>query len=172
MIILELHLDGSWTSISFFPPKLTVIRVIIFDPVANKEYFFLCGKWFDKSEGDGLIERDIPASDKDGVSYAPLVTYKLKVMTGDRKGAGTNANVFINIFGENGDSGEKKLEGTHEPLSLFSNSFLAPNSFERARTDLFEIECGDLGTIKRILIRVSLDTKTPYLPLNSMMALE
>lgn len=31
------------------------------------------------------------------------------VFTGDVFGAGTNANVFLTLFGEFGDSGEKKL---------------------------------------------------------------
>jgi hypothetical protein len=34
------------------------------------------------------------------------------VYTGDKRGAGTDANVIINIFGENGDSGEVKLDNT------------------------------------------------------------
>ena len=38
--------------------------------------------------------------------------YKVSVYTGDKKGAGTDANVFITMFGENGDSGEMKLDNT------------------------------------------------------------
>jgi hypothetical protein len=32
------------------------------------------------------------------------------VYTGNKKGAGTDANVYIILFGENGDSGEKRLD--------------------------------------------------------------
>lgn len=35
--------------------------------------------------------------------------YKVTVFTGNKKGAGTDANVYITMFGEFGDSGEKKL---------------------------------------------------------------
>ena len=35
--------------------------------------------------------------------------YKLHVFTGDVKGAGTDANVFVTIYGEYGDSGERQL---------------------------------------------------------------
>lgn len=63
-------------------------------------------------------------------------------MTGDRPGAGTDANVFITIYGKNGDSGNVKLEGAH-------------NCFERNKTDVFEIESVDLGEIKKIRIGVS-----------------
>jgi len=42
------------------------------------------------------------------------------VYTGDVWGAGTDANVVITIFGEDGDSGENKLDNTS-------------NNFERAQ---------------------------------------
>lgn len=36
--------------------------------------------------------------------------YLVHTFTGDKRGAGTDANVVITIFGEDGDSGEKKLD--------------------------------------------------------------
>lgn len=36
-------------------------------------------------------------------------TYVVEVFTGDVSGGGTDANVFITIFGDKGDSGERKL---------------------------------------------------------------
>lgn len=38
------------------------------------------------------------------------ITYEVTVFTGDMMGAGTDANVFINIYGENGDTGERPLK--------------------------------------------------------------
>lgn len=38
------------------------------------------------------------------------VDYILKVKTGDIFGAGTDANVYITITGENGDTGERQLQ--------------------------------------------------------------
>ena len=46
--------------------------------------------------------------------------YQVHVYTGDVWGAGTDANVVITIFGEDGDSGERKLDNTS-------------NNFERAQ---------------------------------------
>ena len=46
--------------------------------------------------------------------------YLVHTFTGDKRGAGTDANVVITMFGEEGDSGEKKLEN-------------ARNNFERAK---------------------------------------
>lgn len=38
------------------------------------------------------------------------IEYTVTVKTGDVFGAGTDANVFINMYGENGDSGERQLQ--------------------------------------------------------------
>ena len=36
----------------------------------------------------------------------------VKVYTGDKSGAGTDANVFLTIYGENSDTGERKLKNS------------------------------------------------------------
>ena len=90
-------------------------------------------------EDDGEISREIAASTEDGVASAPLSYYKISTVTGDRRGAGTDANVYIILYGEKGDSGKRKLE--------------APgNSFERAKSDSFGIECVELGNIHKVII--------------------
>ncbi len=38
-----------------------------------------------------------------------VVKYAVKVHTGKKQGAGTDANVFLNIFGGQGDTGERFL---------------------------------------------------------------
>ena len=38
------------------------------------------------------------------------VKYKVSTFTGDKPDAGTDANVFINLIGENGESGKLKLD--------------------------------------------------------------
>ena len=42
------------------------------------------------------------------------VPYKVQVITGTQQGAGTDANVFLKIFGANGETTEKKLSNTFE----------------------------------------------------------
>ena len=44
------------------------------------------------------------------MSFIPEVSYSVKVVTGDVWGAGTDANVFITLTGEHGDSGERDLK--------------------------------------------------------------
>ena len=52
--------------------------------------------------------------------------YVVEVFTGDISGAGTDANVFLNIFGDRGDSGERKLH----------KSETNKDKFERGRVSL------------------------------------
>lgn len=67
------------------------------------------------------------------ISSSAAHTYKVSVMTGDVYGAGTDANVFLTIYGDQGDTGERKLRKSetngnkfergsvrkHTPLQLF-----------------------------------------------------
>ena len=55
------------------------------------------------------------------------------VVTSDEKGAGTDANVKITVYGSLGDSGKRPLEKRWRDL------------FERGQTDDFELEIIDLG---------------------------
>ncbi len=61
------------------------------------------------------------------------VKYEIVVVTGDVKHAGTDANVFITIYGSNGDTGKRPLQQKFRDL------------FERNQTDKFQIEVVDLG---------------------------
>ncbi len=68
-----------------------------------------------------------------------MVLYKVVVKTGDFRGAGTDANVFAQLFGENGDTGERKLESSG-------------NNFERGHADTFGIEAVNLGELSKLRI--------------------
>ena len=65
--------------------------------------------------------------------------YKISFITGNLKGAGTDANVSIKIFGT------KKITNELVLVSKFKN-------FERDVTDIFFIETSDLGEIEKIKI--------------------
>lgn len=68
------------------------------------------------------------------------VKYEIIVITGDVKGGGTDANVFITIYGVNGDSGKRQLRQKFR------------NLFERGRTDRFVVEMLDLGELLRVKV--------------------
>ena len=57
-------------------------------------------------------------------------SYKFDVTTGDLNGSGTDANVFLIMFGEYGDSGEIELK----------NSETYKDKFERGHTDVFMLK--------------------------------
>ncbi len=54
-----------------------------------------------------LFAHRLKATFKDPRSFKS--SYRVSVFTGEVSGAGTDANVFVNIFGEEGETGWKNL---------------------------------------------------------------
>lgn len=71
----------------------------------NKRYTFRCGRWLSKMEDDKQIIRELPAEGSGILRPLPVLKYMVDVYTGDKANAGTDANVFINIYGQMGDTG-------------------------------------------------------------------
>ena len=65
-----------------------------------------------------------------------------QIILGTERGSGTDANVFITITGENGDSGERPLNQ--------SDKF---NLFESGNEDSFTLSSMNLGALKTVKIR-------------------
>ena len=74
------------------------------------------------------------------IFLAAKTTYNVNVYTGDVRGAGTDANVFIVLYGENDDSG---------PLAL-KTSKTNRDKFERNKMDDFELSAVDIGNLKKV----------------------
>lgn len=68
------------------------------------------------------------------------VTYRITVNTGTVQDAGTDANVYITLYGPTKHSGERLLDN-------------AEDNFENGKIDLFSIETRDIGAIQRVRIR-------------------
>jgi len=66
------------------------------------------------------------------------VKYEIIVITGDEKGAGTDANVYATLYGTNGESGRRQLRQKFR------------NLFEREQTDRFVLEMLDMGDLLRV----------------------
>ncbi|RLV99983.1 hypothetical protein DV515_00009258, partial [Chloebia gouldiae] len=98
-------------------------------PVQGRQYMFPCNRWLDKDEADGRVE----------VEVYPMINYEVSVVTGDVRAAGTNAKVFMQIYGETGKT---------ELIILENRS----NNFERGATDIFKREAADVGKIYKIRI--------------------
>lgn len=70
-------------------------------------YYFACHRWLSRDEDDGLIERDLfPGDHKDP---SPDMHYMAEVFTSDVRGAGTDADVSMELFGHMGSSGLQRL---------------------------------------------------------------
>jgi hypothetical protein len=67
-------------------------------------------------------------------------TYVIHVTTGDDPVAGTDSNIYMELIGEQGRSGEFALGG-----DLFA--------FETGQTDRFEVTLPDLGDIRQVCLR-------------------
>nr|XP_025128908.1 lipoxygenase homology domain-containing protein 1-like [Bubalus bubalis] len=124
-------------------------RVIVTDMKRpHLRYYFNCNNWLSKVEGDRQWCRDLLASfnpmDMPRGHRSRLLPcsgccnkYEVKVYTGDVLGAGTDADVFINIFGEYGDTGERRLENEKD-------------NFEKGAEDKFMLDAPDLGQLMKI----------------------
>ncbi|XP_054253211.1 lipoxygenase homology domain-containing protein 1 [Indicator indicator] len=106
-------------------------------PVQGRQYMFPCNRWLDKDEADGRVEVEVYPSEI--MPIEKLINYEVSVVTGDVRAAGTNAKVFMQIYGETGKT---------ELIILENRS----NNFERGATDLFKREAADVGKIYKIRI--------------------
>ncbi|XP_072215279.1 lipoxygenase homology domain-containing protein 1 [Excalfactoria chinensis] len=106
-------------------------------PVQGRQYMFPCNRWLDKDEADGRVEVEVYPSEI--LPIEKLINYEVSVVTGDVRAAGTNAKVFMQIYGETGKT---------ELIILENRS----NNFERGATDIFKIEAADVGKIYKIRI--------------------
>ncbi|CAF2713886.1 unnamed protein product [Rotaria sp. Silwood2] len=154
-------------------------RVEIIDPETNQTYYFICKSWLATDIDDGLLCREIPALENKALHLATAckdsagssvdfdlemksnaTTYKISVITSEKWGNGTDANVYIIIFGQNNDTGLIRLfdEGEKKTMILsigkvpLATSKTHTYPFEKGHTDVFEIETMDIGEPTKIKI--------------------
>eukprot|EP01043_Picozoa_sp_COSAG02_P027297 COSAG02_NODE_1603_length_11734_cov_5.828105_5_plen_2279_part_00 len=90
-----------------------------------------------------LLEDQMPAHLK---YLHKHTTYILTVVTSDVRGAGTNAKVYVSLYGEHGEIEERKLPSKRK-------------HFERKRHDVFKLpgpkgqKCREIGTLQRLNVR-------------------
>ncbi len=84
--------------------------------------------------------------------WTESANYKISVKTGDIKDAGTNANVFITLYGH----GSQLFEGSTGEIYLDDED---RDDFERGNIDTFEVKAQKIDTIEYMRIRQ--DTSEP-----------
>ncbi|XP_068609216.1 lipoxygenase homology domain-containing protein 1 [Brachionichthys hirsutus] len=131
---LRIEHDNTGMNASWF-----LDRVVVTDMNRpHLRFYFACNNWLSREEGDNLHVRDLLGS-LNPMDVPKLNKYIVSVFTADMKGSGTDANVFLNIFGENGDTGERRLDSDKD-------------NFERGSEDKFTIEAPNLGRLRKITI--------------------
>jgi hypothetical protein len=110
----------------------------------DSPFVFPCNRWLASDEGDKKVMRELGLQSSlpaELLSSKVSTKYNLAVYTSDVAGAGTNANVFVTLFGENGDTGVV-------PLTKSANR----NKFERKQVDNFVLEAIDIGAPTKIKV--------------------
>ncbi|KAJ6650687.1 hypothetical protein lerEdw1_004923, partial [Lerista edwardsae] len=121
-----------------------VQEIVVTEMELRNQYFFKCnaklplrGK---KSEPKVVECAKVVESFASRARSLVPVKYEVIVVTGFEKGAGTDANVFITVFGAYGDSGKRALKQRYR------------NLFERGKDNRFYLEILELGELKKVRI--------------------
>ena len=79
----------------------------MFNPATQRTYCFPCNAWLEKT-GASLAgcRKELVAG---GSGDETKCKYKVEVKTSDVRGAGTDADVTLQVFGLKGDTGVQKL---------------------------------------------------------------
>ena len=118
--------------------------MLVKDDATGEMWAFPIYRWLDTKpdptnpDGQTIVEMVPTSGDVSDENAADF--FKLEVITGDRRGAGTDANVSIELVGTKGTSGTKKLDASK-------------SDFERGNHDVFPIECATaIGPLTKIRI--------------------
>ncbi|KAF8570011.1 hypothetical protein P879_00036 [Paragonimus westermani] len=106
----------------------------------GKCYQFNCNTWLSRKRSDGKTLRCFPVSNRNIITHSKLVTYHVAIKTSNVEHAGTDSNVFLQLFGRMGVSNERIIEK-------------AGNLFERGSQDRFALEFENVGELLKIRIR-------------------
>ena len=113
-------------------------------------------QWLDRSFGDGLIERTLyhhqqvqgegKANGRDSIptpaaedKASGVIPWKVVVVTGKALGAGTDADVWLQLKGQFASWGPSVLAAGRE-------------AFEAGRTDEFQLETSELGELEEVVV--------------------
>ncbi|XP_053571859.1 oxygen-regulated protein 1 [Bombina bombina] len=115
-------------------------EVLLLNLYTNEEVCIKVNQWLAQDQDDGEICREFPVL-RQGHAKLPVTRYEIRIVTGDLWNAGTEANVFISIHGEHGDTGSRQLFRSNKP-----------NKFEKGQTDTFFLEAVYLGKLHAVVI--------------------
>ncbi|CAF4484729.1 unnamed protein product, partial [Rotaria sp. Silwood2] len=154
LIKLRIEHDNSGRSSGWFLDRVSIFYFFLFSNInisilfyqivvtdlndLKTKYIATCNKWLAKDEGDRQIARELILN-KQASGIKNNNQYKITVYTGNKKDAGTDADVFITLYGNLGETGVIMLDNKK-------------NNFEAGQKDEFTIECPTVGKLNKILI--------------------
>ncbi|XP_009887496.1 PREDICTED: lipoxygenase homology domain-containing protein 1 [Charadrius vociferus] len=107
---------------------------------SGEQFYFPAHRWLAWDQADGEISMELPVLQQ-GQPILPVTVYEVHVTTGDLWNAGTEADVYISVYGERGDTGSRQLLRSQKP-----------KKFLKGQTDIFAVEAVHLGHLYKIVI--------------------
>nr|CDS22644.1 lipoxygenase domain containing protein [Echinococcus granulosus] len=146
---MRIRHDGTGHSPNWRPEKIILQHL-----PTGKTYFFTCDKWLNLEDPRSLPVYEMPAFGSDITQPASVRHYRVTVETGEKSNEYLDSNVFINIFGNKGDTGVRSLH--------------KKGAFSQGKTDEFLIEAVTLGRLEKIRIGHDGEAPTPNWYLNKV----
>ncbi|XP_071410619.1 oxygen-regulated protein 1 isoform X4 [Pithys albifrons albifrons] len=115
-------------------------KVRLLNFFSGEQFSFPVHRWLAQDQADGEILVELPVLQQ-GQPILPVTVYEVHVTTGDLWNAGTEADVYISVYGERGDTGSRQLLKSQK-----SKKFL------KGQTDIFAVEAVHLGHLYKIVI--------------------
>ncbi|XP_075271384.1 oxygen-regulated protein 1 [Opisthocomus hoazin] len=107
---------------------------------SGEQFSFPAHRWLAWDQADGAISMELPVLQR-GQPILPVTVYEVHVTTGELWNAGTEADVYISVHGERGDTGSRQLLRSQKP-----------KKFLKGQTDIFTVEAVHLGHLYKIVI--------------------
>jgi len=126
-------------------PAWHLSHVKVTDLSARRSWLFHADRWLDARRGDGAAS--VTLSPSQTGPQKSKSKYKVKLHTGDMKGAGTDANVYLILHGSAGKSDKKILAARGQ------------DDFERGKVDELSISLKDVGNLDSVC--VGIDSSLP-----------
>ncbi|XP_075245948.1 uncharacterized protein LOC142339645 isoform X1 [Convolutriloba macropyga] len=147
--IYKIRLESDYSGDS---PSWKCVELQMTDINTERSLLFPVNKWFSREHEDGSLSREVAMLKKSGDPLHPTVTYEILIATGDRWGAGTDAEPSITLYGERGDSGERQLLRDKAQLKYAFGTRAQYKPFKKHQIDAFLIDAVSLGRLKKIKI--------------------
>ncbi|XP_066480514.1 oxygen-regulated protein 1 [Tiliqua scincoides] len=108
--------------------------------VTGEQFAFPVHRWLAQDQEDCEVCRELPVLHQNQ-PLLPVAAYEVHVVTGDLWNAGTEADIYISIYGEKGDTGSRQLHKSKKP-----------KKYVKGQTDIFALESVHLGHLHKIVV--------------------